>query len=411
VNYAIGKSSGVFIGEDSAIKVFNLRKKSIKAARGSYELCWLRETTCLDRLNGKLHFPQLLEAYEDHLGLRMTTVGESLFDTWQEHNLQLYIDQAHAIADVLEDVDIQYFYPGMDPNSKNKEYIKFPLSNFCIQDGEISLIDFELANPVGSKAEEGISERLRSLYDNYNKDHFRQSLVNALINPRECYESELLAKLVDKDKFQYLKQQSPREVWKTMTAFTKPSEKIINEWKKYQKRYGMDDAINRVERMQFTNVITQEHNVVDIGCNDGYISMLVAPMAKNIVGVEPHISLPTAKNKPSNVTWAKMDFNTFLEKNDALKTPKKFDVVLSLAVSIQLRDFGGLTEQEIVDGYASLLSEGGIVIHETQKLENRPNNQTHTANMLDAFATGFEIIEHGNARPGGKREYYHFRKK
>ena len=411
MKYAIGKSSAVFIGEDSAIKVFNLRKKSIKPARGSYKLCWLRETTCLERLKGKLHFPQLLESYDDdHLGLRMTTVGESLFDTWPEHNLQLYVDQAHTIADTLEATNIQYFYPGMDPNSKSKEYVKFPLSNFCIQDGELSLIDFELANPVGSKAQEGISERLKSLYDNYNKDHFRQALVNALTNPRECYESELLAKLVDKDKFQDLKKLIPREVWKTMTAFTKPSDKIINEWKKYQKRYGMDDAINRVERMQFSKVITPDHNVVDIGCNDGYISMLVAPMAKNIVGVEPHVSLPTAKNKPSNVKWAKMDFNTFLEKNAALKSPKQFDVVLSLAVSIQLRDFGGLTEQEIVDGYASLLVEGGIVIHETQKLENRPNNQTHTANMLDAFATKFEIIEHGDARPGGKREYYHLKK-
>ena len=55
MKYAIGKSSAVFIGEDSAIKVFNLRKKSIKLARGSYELCWLRETTCLERLKGKLH--------------------------------------------------------------------------------------------------------------------------------------------------------------------------------------------------------------------------------------------------------------------------------------------------------------------------------------------------------------------
>jgi 2-polyprenyl-3-methyl-5-hydroxy-6-metoxy-1,4-benzoquinol methylase len=412
LKYAIGKSSAVFMSDDSAIKIFNLRQKQIKAARGSYELCWLRETTCLDRLKGKLHFPQLLEVHEDHLGLRMTTVGESLFDTWPEHNLQLYIDQAHTIADTLESVNIQYFYPGMDPNSKRKEYIKFPLSNFCIQDGELSLIDFELANPVGSKAEENISERLKSLYNNYNKEHFRQSLINALTNPRECYEAELLAKLPDKNKFQDIKKLIPREVWKTMTTFNNPSEKIINEWKKYQKRYGMDDAINRVERMQFANVITSDHNVVDIGCNDGYISMLVAPMAKTITGVEPHVSLPTEKQgKPSNCKWAKMDFNTFLKQNELKKTYKKFDVLLSLAVSIQLRDFGGLNEQEIVDGYASLLTDDGIVIHETQKLADRPNNQKHTANMLEAFATKFEQIDHGQARSGGKREYYHFRKK
>jgi 2-polyprenyl-3-methyl-5-hydroxy-6-metoxy-1,4-benzoquinol methylase len=401
--YTIGKSSGVFINDDTVTKIFNIRGKGIKAARGSYELCWQRETECLERLRGRRHFPQLLEKHPEQLGLRMTYTGESLFDTWQEHNLKLYIDQAHTIADTLEQAGIQYFYPGMDPNSKTKNYSKFPLSNFCIDDGEISLIDYELANPVGSLSEAQMSDRLRYLYDNYNKDHFRQTLVHALENPRECYESELMAKLVDKDKFPKLKDRNPREVWKSMTAFTKPSDKIIKEWQKYQKRYGMNDAVDRVERMQLADVCKPEHKLVDIGCNDGYITMLVAPMVASATGVEPHVQLP--KDKPENVKWAVMDFNTFVDQNT-----KQYDVLLSLAVSIQLRDFGGLTEQEIVDRYYDLLAPGGIVVHETQKLENRPNNQTHTANMLAAFANKFEQLAHGQARPSGRREYYHFRK-
>ena len=401
--YTIGKSSGVFINDDTVTKIFNIRGKGIKAARGSYELCWQRETECLERLRGRRHFPQLLEKHPEKLGLRMTYTGDSLFDTWQEHNLKLYVDQAHTIADTLEQAGIQYFYPGMDPNSKTKNYSKFPLSNFCIDDGEISLIDYELANPVGSPSESQMSDRLRYLYDNYNKDHFRQTLVRALENPRECYESELMAKLVDKDKFPKLKDRNPREVWKSMTAFTKPSDKIIKEWQKYQKRYGMNDAVDRVERMQLADVCKLEHKLVDIGCNDGYITMLVAPMVASATGVEPHVELP--KDKPENVKWAVMDFNTFVEQNT-----KQYDVLLSLAVSIQLRDFGGLTEQEIVDRYYDLLAPGGIVVHETQKLENRPNNQTHTTNMLEAFNTKFDQLAHGQARPSGRREYYHFRK-
>lgn len=393
----------MFINDDTVTKIFNIRGKGIKAARGSYELCWQRETECLERLRGHRHFPQLLEKHPEQLGLRMTYTGESLFDTWQEHNLKLYIDQAHTIADTLEQAGIQYFYPGMDPNSKTKNYSKFPLSNFCIDDGEISLIDYELANPVGSPSEAQMSDRLRYLYDNYNKDHFRQTLVHALENPKECYESELMAKLVDKDKFPKLKDRNPREVWKSMTAFTKPSDKIVKEWQKYQKRYGMNDAVDRVERMQLADVCKPEHKLVDIGCNDGYITMLVAPMVASATGVEPHVQLPV--DKPENVKWAVMDFNTFVEQNT-----KQYDVLLSLAVSIQLRDFGGLTEQEIVDRYYDLLAPGGIVVHETQKLENRPNNQTHTANMLAAFANKFEQLAHGQARPSGRREYYHFRK-
>lgn len=403
MKYSIGKSSGVFISEDSVVKIFNLRGKSIKPARGSYDLCWLREVICLRRLQGKLHFPQLLEYYDDHLGLRMTNTGDTLFDTWQEHNLNLYIDQAHAIADTLEQAQIQYFYPGMDPQSKHKQYTKFPLSNFTIQDGELSLIDYELANPVDSKAENRISDRLKYLYSHHNYDHFREALVNALTNPRECYESELMAKLVDKTKFAELKKQNPREVWKNMTTFTQPSEKVIKEWKKYQKRYGMDDAVDRVQRMRLADVCKPEHKLVDIGCNDGYITQLVAPLVASATGVEPFVELPD--DKPANVKWIRTTFNDFVDQNT-----KQYDVLLSLAVSIQLRDFGGLTEQQIVDAYYSLLAPGGIVVHETQKLENRPNNIAHTNAMITAFKTKFVQLDHGQARPSGQREYYHFRK-
>jgi 2-polyprenyl-3-methyl-5-hydroxy-6-metoxy-1,4-benzoquinol methylase len=403
VKYSIGKSSGVFIGEESVTKLFNIRGKSIKPARGSYELCWNRELECLRRLKGKLHFPQLIDSYEEVLGIKMSNTGESLFDTWQEHNLMLYLDQAHRIADTLEEQQIQYFYPGMDPDSKQKSYTKFPLSNFTIQDGELSLIDFELANPIASYAEQHISDRLRYLYNHYSPDHFREALVNALTNPRECYESELMAKLPDKTKFKELAKQNPREVWKNMTTFTQPSDKIVNEWKKYQKRYGMDDAIDRVQRMRLEAVCKTEHKLVDIGCNDGYITMLVAPMVASATGVEPFVELPD--DKPANVSWFRSTFNDFVAQNT-----KQYDVLLSLAVSIQLRDFGGLTEQEIVNSYYSLLAPGGIVVHETQKLENRPNNIAHTNAMITAFKTKFTQIDHGEARPGGKREYYHFQK-
>ena len=401
--YNIGKSSGVFIHEDTVTKLFNIRGKTIKAVRGSYELCWLREQTCLQRVKGKLHFPQILEQRPEELAIKMTNTGESLFNTWQEHNLLLYLDQAHKIADALEAANIQYFYPGMDTASNKKKVAKFPLSNFTIQDSELSLIDFELANPIGSTSEPQMSERLRLLYDNYNADHFRQALLNTLANPRISYESELMAKLVDKTQFSTLKTKNPREVWKLMTTFTQPSEKIVNEWKKYQKRFGTQDAIDRVKRMKLDQICKPEHKLVDIGCNDGYITQLVAPMVATATGVEPHVELP--EDKANNVKWATSTFNDFCESST-----KQYDILLSLAVSIQLRDFGGLNEQEIVDKYYDLVAPGGIVVHETQKLENRPNNIEHTNWMVEAFKKKFTQIDHGEARPSGKREYYHFLK-
>ena len=403
MKYSIGKTSGVFIGDESVVKIFNIRNKALKPSRGTYQDCWDRETTCLTRLKGELHFPQLIETYSDILGIKMTTAGESLFHTWQEHNLMLYLDQANRIADTLEKHNIKYFHVGMDGKAKVNKQNVFPLSNFCIEDGEISLIDFEMACPVGSEAESNMSDRFKELYANYNPNVFRQTLIDTLKDPKPCYEAELVAKLPDKNKIDIFKDRNPREVYKSMTTFTQPSEKIVKEWRKYQKRFGKDQAVDRVQKMNLPSVCGSDKTVVDIGCNDGYISMLVAPLVASVTGVEPHVEL--TEDKPANVTWVRNTFNEFLESN-----PGTFDVLLSLAVSIQLRDFGGLTEQEIVNGYYSLLPVGGVVVHETQKLENRPNNQEHTTAMIDAFKTKFVQIEHGDARGSGKREYYHFRK-
>jgi len=403
MKYSIGKTSGVFIGDESVVKIFNIRNKALKPSRGTYQDCWDRETTCLTRLKGELHFPQLIETYSDILGIKMTTAGESLFYTWQEHDLMLYLDQANRIADTLEKHNIKYFHVGMDGKAKVNKQNVFPLSNFCIEDGEISLIDFEMACPVGSEAESNMSDRFKELYANYNPNVFRQTLIDTLKDPKPCYEAELVAKLPDKNKIDIFKDRNPREVYKSMTTFTQPSDKIVKEWRKYQKRFGKDQAVDRVQKMNLPSVCGADKTVIDIGCNDGYISMLVAPMVASVTGVEPHVEL--TEDKPVNVTWIKQTFNEFLKSNT-----QQYDVLLSLAVSIQLRDFGGLKEQEIVNGYHSILAPGGVVVHETQKLENRPNNIAHTNAMITAFKTKFVQIEHGDARGSGKREYYHFQK-
>jgi len=193
-----------------------------------------------------------------------------------------------------------------------------------------------------------------------------------------------------------------------MTMFTQPPEKVVKEWNKYQKRYGIDDAQDRVQRMKLIELAQQwEGNaqLLDIGCNDGFITKLMAPHVAKATGIEPFVKLKEDK-KPANVKWYAGSFNDYIK----FKQLECYDIVLSLAVSIQLRDFGGLTEQEIVNAYHSLVAPDGILVHETQKLENRPNNQAHTEAMLAAFRTKFVQIDHGQARPSGKREYYHFKK-
>jgi len=414
MRYAIGKVSGVFMDRDVAVKFFGIRGKKVKEVRGTIQECYARELLCLQRLQGTPGFPSIISHRDNDLILEMEDCGESLFNTWHEYDLTLYLDQANRICDALEKANIQYFFAGLNKAKQNFKRIEgynprsdFPLSNLCIKDGELTLIDFEMANPVGSLFSEQLHPRLKALYDNYNPDYFREFLLTGLRNPKASFEREMWRKIPPSDSkeeiWNKMRNTNPREVYKTMTSFNQPSEKIVNEWKKYQKRYGIDQAIDRVKNMNLASVCTGK-TVVDIGCNDGYITKLVSEFASTATGIEPHVELPK-KDTSSNLVWVRSTFNEFLDSN-----PGPFDVVLSLAVSIQLRDFGGLTEQEIVNGYHSLLPVGGIVVHETQKLENRPPNQAHTNAMLDAFRKKFTQIEHGNARGSGKREYYHFQK-
>jgi len=398
--YAIGKTSGVFINDSTVTKIFNIRNKALKATRGSYRDCYNRELECLKRLSGSPHFPQLISNNDESMAIQMTQVGDSLYHTWPEYNIPDLRTQCEKIVEELDRAQVQYFYPGLNKDYKLKIWDIFPLSNFCVDDTELVLIDFETANPIGT---DWLTDHYKKLYANYSSAELLEYMQNSLIDANHAWVSELRRKLVDKTKLTGLSEQPPREVWSNMTKFTQPSEKIVKEWKNYQKRFGKDEANDRIDKIGMRDLLTPETRLVDIGCNEGYFSKELGKNVKSVVGVEPHVEL---SDPTKTVTWFKGTFNEFLESD-----PEKFDVLLSLAVSIQLRDFGGLTEQEIVDGYASLLVPGGIVVHETQKLDQRPNNQEHTKWMLEAFATKFEIIKHGQARSGGGREYYHFRKK
>jgi hypothetical protein len=240
MKYAMGKASWCFISNNDVVKCYSARnKKTVKPARGSLYDCWLREIQCLERFKDKPNFPQLLGKDEKDLSIYINYVGESLFHTWHEHNLEKYIPQVHTIADALEEQKIMYFYPGMDPKSGVKDYTKFPLSNFCIHNNTISLIDFEMAVPIKSKAQDRLSDRLTYLYQFFDYKNFRTSLVQALEQPKLCYEQELMAKLTDKDKFPAVKDINPRQQWNTMTMFTEPPQPVIKTWNSIKQKYNI----------------------------------------------------------------------------------------------------------------------------------------------------------------------------
>ena len=106
------------------------------------------------------------------------------------------------------------------------------------------------------------------------------------------------------------------------------------------------------------------------------------------------------------MTWFKKTLKEFCaDHNDT------YDVVFSFAMTIQVRDNDGLNEDEIAQRHYDLVKENGMMIYETQKLENRPLNQAHVDKMLKSFRDKFgNETSSGNARVSGKRKYYIFKK-
>ena len=242
MKYAIGKVSGVFIEDNIATKCFGIRGKLAridkKAKRGSFKDCYDRELECLKRLQGHQGFPDLNNYIDDQLIIEMENCGDILSRVWDQHDLSEYLDQAHSICDVLEQTNIRYFYATLNPAAK--PFPDFPLSNLCLKDGVLSLIDFEMANPMGTRMSKEWHPDMQAFWDNFNPDKFRSWFIGSLqgIFPQQCYEREMFRRLkagTDRSaQYKKLMAMSPREAMDSLTGFTKPSKLVRAEWEKYQ---------------------------------------------------------------------------------------------------------------------------------------------------------------------------------
>ena len=69
-----GKASQVFITGNTVAKVFD--RTQSKGYRGSGEQSYQREKECLKRLEGNIHFPEVINFDDDNLTIHMSYCGE-----------------------------------------------------------------------------------------------------------------------------------------------------------------------------------------------------------------------------------------------------------------------------------------------------------------------------------------------
>ena len=175
-----------------------------------------------------------------------------------------------------------------------------------------------------------------------------------------------------------------------------------NGWRNYQKRKG-NGAIWRINKFDLRQFAGKEKTLIDLGANHGEFGIELAQDFQSITAVEPFTEAPKL---PKNMIWVKKGFKDYVSENT-----DTFDVVFSFAMTKQVKEKDNLEEDKIAIGHYNLTKQGGIMIYETQKLEDRPLNKIHVDKMLLEFREkyGQEIVS-GNSRESGKRKYYVFKK-
>ena len=362
--YRLGKSSTVFVDKENDIVIKKFDKEQSKEyVRGPGYHCYLRELECLQRLQGHQNFPKLLDYDDEDLTITMEYCGE----TFEGSDPKL-VQQVYDMVYKLEEQNIKFVT------------VKFPYNNIHIKDGILKFIDFENCLPEDS---DNIPIIKKLFVDSHRE----------LFNMQEFEDKLLLlvtTGVVEKGH-------------KYKIKLNEAMKMVKNEWTNYQKSNEGNSAKWRIDNLDLRQFAGKDKTLLDLGANHGEFGVELSKDFQHITALEPFVEAPEL---PDNMVWIKKGFKDYV--NGLTET---FDVVFSFAMTIQVRDNDGLSEDQIANGHYKLVKDGGLMIYETQKLEGRPLNQAHVDKMLNAFRAKFgNETTSGNARVSGRRKYYIFKK-
>src|SRR3989344_2525431 len=126
---------------------------------------------------------------------------------------------------------------------------------------------------------------------------------------------------------------------------------------------GLRDTRARIEEMNIRNLVVDK-SVIDIGCNAGFVSLAVADMARQVIGVDIHpglIDIGILVQKYLQLNNVQLTASSF--ENFVVQEP--VDVVLSLA---NHSTYDGNTRQSVKDYFGKcqlLLKPGGCMLFES----------------------------------------------
>lgn len=127
---------------------------------------------------------------------------------------------------------------------------------------------------------------------------------------------------------------------------------------------GKRDTTERMQAYQMENYLTKEDTLLDIGCNCGFFDISVAPLVKNIKGVDVDdglIGMAEYVRKKLGI------HNASFHCRDVFQNPlnEKFDAVCIFAVHLPILMHSDMSEADFIFKVLDLLKDNGTLFFES----------------------------------------------
>ena len=162
----------------------------------------------------------------------------------------------------------------------------------------------------------------------------------------------------------------------------------------------------RLESYGVKPYLTLKSDVLDIGCNCGFLDMVIADEVRSVTGIEYNEKLVEIARKSSdmlgksNIAFFNVDYKEWQSVNT-----KKFDIIFSCAVHIWLN----ISPKEYALQLYGLLKSGGHLVFESQTLQS---DKLYEAFCKELDEIGLKRVKEGYIKDDGKtdRRYAIFEK-
>lgn len=171
---------------------------------------------------------------------------------------------------------------------------------------------------------------------------------------------------------------------------------------------GTRPTLYRVEKYGIKDFLDKNQDVLDIGCNTGFLDMEIASLVQTVTGVEYDKSLVDVANcvkervAVDNCTFINSDFHDWYRGNK-----KTYNVIFSFAIHHWLN----LTPEEYVKKIDNLLKEEGYLCFESHDM--RVGDKEYEECLALWLSMGYVIRNRGDIMDDGatQREYTVLQKK